>query len=470
MTVKFGFYDSLNSDRLYNANDISTMFEGLFGDGVFQLIDGGLNVTLSPGTMNVIVASGRAMFNNLWIRNTSSLILSLSQSDLIQPRIDLVILEFNSDITVRTNSIKILTGTPSATPIPPLLSNTSTLKQYALAEIYIPASASQPSSITNKIGTVNTPYVSNILPPKNLPLPTTTVLGGVKRNIRMSKQFVKGIDASGNLEYEIPESGKEVLTSNRVYYVRTDGADSHDGLTNTSSGAFLTIQQAVNTITNIDINGYTVTIQLGDGTYDESVILKNIVGFSSPGDLIIQGNATNPTNVVISSSTNSCFIKTGSGSVWRIQNLKVTSIKIGGYGLYALNGGYIEFSNINFGSFNSSSGCHIVSRGAGSNIIAVGNYSISGGGYIHIWADYGGLVNVSARTVTISNSPTFVYYAVFSGLGCIVSYSQTFINGNTITGTRHYGYLNGITQTNGNELTFYPGTINGNRQTGSQWA
>lgn len=165
MTVKFGFYDSLNGDRLYNANDVSTMFEGVFSDGVFENVGGGLQVENNPGSMSVLVNDGRAWFNNTWIRNTSTLVVNLTSSHLVLDRIDLVILEFDSTITIRENSIKVLTGTPSATPIPPVLANTSTLKQYALAQVYVPASSSEIliGDIIDKRGSLGTPYASSLL-------------------------------------------------------------------------------------------------------------------------------------------------------------------------------------------------------------------------------------------------------------------------------------------------------------------
>lgn len=165
MTVKYGFYDSLNGDRLYTADDINTFFEGIFSDGVFEFVGNGLKVENSPGTMNVLVRDGRAWFNNLWIRNTSTLTLTLEPSHMIYDRIDVVVLEFDSGITVRKNSIKIITGTPSDTPVPPVLANTSTLHQYALAHIYVRASVSEIrfEDITNKIGTVSTPYARSIV-------------------------------------------------------------------------------------------------------------------------------------------------------------------------------------------------------------------------------------------------------------------------------------------------------------------
>jgi DNA-binding CsgD family transcriptional regulator len=68
--------------------------------------------------------------------------------------------------------------------------------------------------------------------------------------------------------YAVARSGgREVLTANRTYYVRTDGSNSNDGLSNTSGGAFLTIQKAIDIVAALDLSIYNVTIQVGSGTY-----------------------------------------------------------------------------------------------------------------------------------------------------------------------------------------------------------
>lgn len=177
MTVKFGFYDSLNGDRLYNANDFNTIFEGVFSDGVFEHVGDALHVEPNPGVMGVLVRDGRAWFNNSWIRNTSTLALAMTPSDLIYDRKDLIILEFDSSITVRENSIKVLTGVPSATPISPVLVNSGTVHQYALAEIHVPHGSTEVDllEITNRIGTLGTPYATSLISEPS-PAPITTAL------------------------------------------------------------------------------------------------------------------------------------------------------------------------------------------------------------------------------------------------------------------------------------------------------
>jgi hypothetical protein len=97
---------------------------------------------------------------------------------------------------------------------------------------------------------------------------------------------------------------RELLTANRTYYVRSDGNDSNTGLANTSGGAFLTVQKAVNIIAaTLDLGGSAVTVQIADGTYTGAVSLKEVVGYSAPGCLVIQGNNSTPANVVISTTS-----------------------------------------------------------------------------------------------------------------------------------------------------------------------
>ena len=67
-----------------------------------------------------------------------------------------------------------------------------------------------------------------------------------------------------------------VDVSSATYYVRTDGNNTNSGLSNTSGGAWLTIQRSV---TNA-VAGDTVSVQ--DGTYPEKVITRSSGSEESP--------------------------------------------------------------------------------------------------------------------------------------------------------------------------------------------
>jgi hypothetical protein len=164
MTVSYGFYDSLNGDRKYNAQQMSRIFEGIITNGVFQSVGSALVVSAVSG-MNISVGTGRAWFNYTWTYNDAALQLTVEASEAVLNRIDTVILEVNTDTAVRANSIKILKGTPGSSPVAPTLANTATLKQYGLADIYVGAGVTQiiAGNITNRVGTVGTPFITGIL-------------------------------------------------------------------------------------------------------------------------------------------------------------------------------------------------------------------------------------------------------------------------------------------------------------------
>jgi hypothetical protein len=164
MTVTYGFYDSLNGDRKYNAKQISELFDGIIRDGVFRYIGDALAVSAGGG-MSVIVGTGRAWFNHTWTYNDTPLILQVDQSEIALNRVDTVVLEVNSNVDVRANTIKIVKGVPSSEPVATELVRNEFVNQYPLAHIYVSAGATEITSadIENKIGSSDCPFVIGIL-------------------------------------------------------------------------------------------------------------------------------------------------------------------------------------------------------------------------------------------------------------------------------------------------------------------
>lgn len=164
MALTFGFYDSSSGDRVYNALQMSSIFDGIILDGVFSNVGDALDVIESTG-MEVTVSSGRAWFDHTWTYNDSGLDVTVDTADALLPRIDVVYLEVNKNSGVRANSIDILTGTPASSPVPPTLTKTSTIIQYALAHVYVGAGVTEivQANITTKIGSEDTPYVKGPL-------------------------------------------------------------------------------------------------------------------------------------------------------------------------------------------------------------------------------------------------------------------------------------------------------------------
>lgn len=251
---------------------------------------------------------------------------------------------------------------------------------------------------------------------------------------------------------------REVLTAARTYYVRTDGNDANDGLSNTAAGAFLTIQKAIDTISGkLDMAGFAVTVQLADGTYTAGAVAKP---FTGGNEVIIQGNAATPANVHVSPNGNA-FTCDVPGMKLRVQNMKVSGGA--GHALLTRNTGQIDYSNIEFGASNFHTAC--TDNGV---IKAIGNYSISGAANCHHYAE-GGRISVSGRTVThlaaLNYATAFARCSFLAGM---------FLTGNTYagsaaTGKRYELSLNGVINAGG-APGYFPGNSDGTIASGGQYA
>jgi hypothetical protein len=258
---------------------------------------------------------------------------------------------------------------------------------------------------------------------------------------------------------------REKLTSDRTYYVRTDGNDSNNGLTNTSGGAFLTINKAVLVVSNdLDCGPYNVTVQLADGTYNISsaIWLRGVLG---TGNYTIQGNTSNSANVVVS-STDHVYLANDQwtkGTVWTLAYHKITS-STAARDLVNCYFSKIAIYNMNFGSCNG--GHHLSLFGSSANFS--GNWTISGGGASHM-ALVDSIVNIGGRTCTLTGTPVFTWtlFAV-SGTSYLSAFSFTYSGSST--GQRYIAYYNGVINGTGGGASYLPGNTAGTTNNGGIYA
>lgn len=169
MSFTYGFYNSKDGDRRYNASQISQIFDGVILDGVFMSIGDKFKVSAGTG-MSVTVGTGRAWFDHTWSNNDSDMIVPITQSDVLLPRITAIVLETNQNEEARANSIKTIDGTPALVPVKPSLTKNDYVNQYPLAYITVPANATSisASNIENAVGTSDCPFVTGILEGMNI--------------------------------------------------------------------------------------------------------------------------------------------------------------------------------------------------------------------------------------------------------------------------------------------------------------
>ena len=161
MTIKSGFFNSLNHDRVYDADDINSIFDGIITDGVFGNI--GKRFAVTPGSgMSVNIGTGKARFHQIFVENDANLVLQIPQSDVLLNRIDAVVIRVDRTMSGRTGNIVVLKGMPSQNPIAPTLSNDNQIWDMPIAYINVKANVNKVNSsdIQYLVGRNTTPLIT----------------------------------------------------------------------------------------------------------------------------------------------------------------------------------------------------------------------------------------------------------------------------------------------------------------------
>jgi hypothetical protein len=268
--------------------------------------------------------------------------------------------------------------------------------------------------------------------------------------------------------------GREVLTSDRTYFVRTNGSDSNNGLSDTVSGAFLTFQKAFDTIAQLDDKGiYKTTISFSQiFNLTESLTIKRPIG---GGKVILDGNST---GVIQSASSNTIglgmLVNTDRNITFKGFTVNHSSMGIWSVPIVCKDGGILFLDGLNFGNLPNAPAFagHLLAETNGIiNIIS--NYSISGGagesGSIarHYHSRNDGIISIADNLIiTLTNNPKFNIFALCEG-GKITSWN-TFYNGGVSGGQKYFVSGNGVINTFGG-ATVFPGSDSGATSAGGQY-
>ena len=161
MAVTSGFYNSVSGDRKYNALQMSSIFDGIIEDGVYNSIGDRFSLTAGEGN-TVIVGTGRAWFNHTWTLNDADYPLIIEPAEVVLNRYDAIVIEVNGSNAVRNNSIKVVKGTAGSSPSKPTMAKgEDNIWQHPLGYVYVPAGASSisQSNIEYVVGSSECPFV-----------------------------------------------------------------------------------------------------------------------------------------------------------------------------------------------------------------------------------------------------------------------------------------------------------------------
>lgn len=162
MSLTYGFYNSLNHDRKYDARQIGALFDGLITDGVYRSVGSALAVSVNSG-MILNVAPGRAWFDHTWILNDTIMTLTLPDAHPVYSKIVAVIIRV--DKINRVNTITYKEGTAASEPTNPTLEKSLNLTEYPLAYVTIDPGVTSisPGKINQRIGTSECPFVTGVV-------------------------------------------------------------------------------------------------------------------------------------------------------------------------------------------------------------------------------------------------------------------------------------------------------------------
>jgi hypothetical protein len=260
---------------------------------------------------------------------------------------------------------------------------------------------------------------------------------------------------------------REQLAANRTYYVRTDGSDGNNGLANSSGGAFLTIQKAIDIVAALDLSIYSVTIQVADGTYTGTVTVTG--PWVGSGSVTLQGNTTTPANAVITTAVaGAAALSVQSGGRLSVAGFKLVSSGAGAAtaGLKSSGSAILVTGAMDFGAASRQ----MQAAGSGSITFSAGlTYNISAGATTHIFCSSSG--NVAIEGCTITTTGTLAFSGAFvtsSFLGAAFIDSNNFA-GASATGSRYSITANGVVYTAGAATTYLPGNAAGTTGSGGQY-
>jgi hypothetical protein len=287
------------------------------------------------------------------------------------------------------------------------------------------------------------------------------------------------VDDGTNLQLSNASAGAGgLLTAPKTYYVNAaTGDDSlYDGTTATVSGThgpFATHQRALAAAYTWNQNGFGITIQTADGTYPPFRISQPPNGV---GGIYIAGNIANAAN---------CIIRAASGEAIMLQ--AANGYALAGFALQSdarpatpfvsaglrVEGCTLFVRNL---QFNACQDYHIFAS-TGSLVSISGAEGGSPGDYItvagdapyHMYSYDGSVLNLGFATLYTVGNRTFGVWAQAAANGIISSHYASMSIGGTVNCQRYNCVLNGVINTYGMGINYFPGAGAGTLVSGGQY-
>ena len=167
MAFRSGFWNSIDGDRTYSAEDMAIPFEGVITEGVFANWGDAFKATVID-EHTVTIGSGKAWLSKKWIQNDSVYHMPVKVSDYAsstEPRTVVVCLDLKTESYYRfakfdiVQQINYYSYTDMLNALTDRSTGRNTLVLFAI-NFAAGDSSIQQSNITNLVGTAWCPYVT----------------------------------------------------------------------------------------------------------------------------------------------------------------------------------------------------------------------------------------------------------------------------------------------------------------------
>ena len=234
--LECGFFNAVNKDRTYNADDFNTFFDGILSEtGVYKKNGGRMKVVPNEG-MTVNVLTGKARILSHWVNISIAENVTIPLSDMLLARYDAIALRY--DIEKRDVKLIVIVGEPSENPEKPQIERDLKWYDICLAYVYVAAGA---TNITEKdiIDTRDDNYLCGYV---------KLQIDGINAGI---KEYKNTVDTTKNID-DIYIGIPEYDADNDLLYININGImlNEDEDYTKESTGS----DAKVNFTKTIDVN------------------------------------------------------------------------------------------------------------------------------------------------------------------------------------------------------------------------
>lgn len=169
ITLRSGFFDSIDSDRLYTADEMNMPYKKLITNGVFATPLGTpsneLQVVSAGDGMRILVCPGNAIVGDKWVENGVNYSFTVPANSNIVPRVDSVIVQVDRRQSGRNGYLVYRDGTPASNPVPPAINGVTDVFEFRLANITVApnATAIYNDVISDQRGSEDCPWVTSLI-------------------------------------------------------------------------------------------------------------------------------------------------------------------------------------------------------------------------------------------------------------------------------------------------------------------